>query len=317
VVSPLTSRTLGFLGPRGLAPASHALLLGSLLASLLVGSGACAEGADSDVYGLPPRDEAGGGGDDDDGSVIPPRDSGRVDTGPGTETDAGADSGPGADACSTALAAITFDFEAGASGWTHGISDGLTIPPAPSWPYDEWAHGTPTTLPCKAGKCFAISPTQNYAQCTRGYLVSPPVDLTACAGKNVALVFQHAYSFWTAVVSGTTYFDGGVVEASGNGTSWQVAQGTYPGTVKILPSQGSGTCTTTGGAVFGVNNKSGFVGVQTTTTKVELTLPAATITNTTRVRFSFGAGVSTGSATEGRGATAPGWRIDDVGFVQK
>jgi hypothetical protein len=171
---------------------------------------------------------------------------------------------------------------------------------------------------CKAGKCFGTELTKNYAQCQRAHLLSPPIDLSMCTGKTVALTFQHAYSFWTGSYGGTVWFDGGVVEVSANGTTWVLAQGTYPGTVKINPDRtASYACVLP--SSFGVHNKQGFVGVLATTTKAELTIPAAAIGATTRVRFSFASGVSsqTTNADSSRASTAPGWRIDDVGFVMK
>ena len=160
--------------------------------------------------------------------------------------------------------------------------------------------------------------TKNYVQCTRGYLLSPPIDLSACSGRTVSLVFQHSYAFWTGSYLGTTYSDGGVVEVSADGTSWAVPPGTYPGTLKINPDRGlSYACYSP--TTFGVNNKQGFVGKQATTVKAELTLPAAAITDKMRVRFSTGAGVSTATTDQNmsRNNTDFGWRIDDVGFVAK
>ena len=228
--------------------------------------------------------------------------------------DANPPDAPVSDPCALALAKITYDFEAGAAGWTHATSDGATG----SWPFDPWVTGAASVGPaCSAGKCFGTELTKNYVQCARASLSSPAVDLSMCAGKTVALVFNHAYSFWTGSYGGSTWFDGGVVEASANGSTWLAAQGAYPGTVKINPDRtASYQCVST---PFGVHNKQGYVGVQSTTTKAELTLPAAALSATTRIRFSFASGVSsqTTNADTSRAATAPGWRIDDVGFVLK
>lgn len=284
----------------------------SIGAAILV---ACAVG--SEAENLPETDSDAGRVDTGTGSIVPPGDSGGEDPIDGSVADAKTDSAP-ADACSAALAKITYDFEAGASGWTHAVSDGADGS-GTSWPYDPWLTGTASVAPaCKAGKCFGTELTKNYAQCQRGHLLSPVVDLSACAGKTVALVFQHAYSFWTGSYNGTTWFDGGVVEASSNGTTWQALTGTYPGTVKINPDRGASyACVLS--TSFGVNNKQGFVGVQTTTAKAELTIPASAISKTTRIRFSFASGVSSQvtNADSSRASTAPGWRIDDVGFVAK
>ena len=117
---------------------------------------------------------------------------------------------------------------------------------------------------------------------------------------------------------GQTWFDGGVVEVSADGTSWLLPTGPYPGTVKINPDQGlSYACVQKNG--FGVHNKQGFVGQQAATVKAELTVPAAAITKTTRVRFSTAAGVSSQNtvADSSRPSTDFGWRIDDVAFIAK
>lgn len=270
---------------------------------------ACAEGsgddgADPDTP-LPPRLDAGGGG-----TPVPGSDAG-ADGGPADSGGGDADAG---DACAAALAAVAFDFEAGPQGWTHAISDGATG----SWPFDPWSHGTATNgSACPSGKCFGAELTQNYAQCQRGHLLSPSVDLSACAGRTVALVFRHAHSFWTGTYGGQTWSDGGVVEVSGDdGATWMLAQGSYPGTVRINPNQGASyACVLS--TSFGVHNKSGFVGVQAAPVTTELTLPAAVVTDKVRVRFSFGSGVSsqTTNANTSRAATAFGWRVDDVGFA--
>lgn len=215
-----------------------------------------------------------------------------------------------------ALAKISFDFESGAAGFTHGISDGVS---AGSWPFDPWALGTASVgTACKSGKCFGAELTQKYAQCQRGYLLSPAIDLSACMGRTVALVFEHAYGFWTGSYGGQTWFDGGVVEVSGDGATWSLPQGTFAGTVKINPDQGASyTCVQSN--AFGVHGKSGFTGKQAVTAKAELTLPSSVVTDKMRVRFSSASGVSsqTTDADTSRSATDFGWRIDDVGFVVK
>lgn len=282
--------------------------------SIVIAIGACAVGSDPEL--VPDDGSDAGRVDTGTGNPFPTGDSG-IDPSDAPAGDSKTDS-PSGDACSTALAALTYDFEAGASGWTHAVSDGADGTGV-SWPFDPWLTGSATLAPaCKAGKCFGTELTKNYAQCQRGHLLSPTVNLSACAGKTVALVFHHAYSFWTGSYNGTTWFDGGVVEASTNGTSWQALTGTYPGTVKINPDRtASYACVLPNG--FSVHNKQGFVGVQTTTVKAELTIPAAAISATTRFRFSFASGVSSqvSNADASRTGTAPGWRIDDVGFVMK
>ena len=280
------------------------------LASFVAVLAACAVGSDAETDGTSDSGSSAleGGGP---GAL---KDSAPPDPGDSSVADATPDA-PVADPCATALAKITYNFESGAAGWTHAVSDGATG----SWPFDPWATGAASVgTACKAGKCFGTELVRNYAQCQRAALTSPSIDLSACTGKTVALVFQHAYSFWTGSYGGSVWTDGGVVEVSANGSTWQVPTGTYPGTVKINPDRGASyACVLPNG--FGVHNKQGFVGVLTTTGKAELTLPPSTIGATTRLRFSFASGVSsqTTDADSSRGATAPGWRIDDVGFITK
>lgn len=230
------------------------------------------------------------------------------------DRDGGADGGgqvDAGDACAAALAGISFVFESGPQGWTHGVSDNAAA--QASWPFDGWTQGAASRgTACRAGSCFGCELGRNYAQCQRGFLLSPAIDLRACAGRNVALVFQHAYAFW----SNGTSFDGGVVEVSTDGQTWQVptAPGVYSGTVAIRGSSGGYSCVLQNG--FGVNGKQGFVGKKPTTEKMSIPLPAAVISATTRVRFSMASGVSslTNVADDSRTATDFGWRIDDVGF---
>lgn len=279
---------------------------GAALACSAALSFSCADGeGDGDFTTLRPIDAGGGGLPNPvvpDAATLPPADSG------GAPDAAPIDAG---DACRDALSTIAFDFES-AAGWTHGNSDGVSG----SWPFDEWQLGVATTGPaCKSGACFGVALTQNYAQCGRAYLVSPPIDLSACSGRDIALVFEHSYQFWTGSYNGATWYDGGVVELSGNGTTWQLAQGSYPGTVSINAARVSPyVCVAT---PFGVHGKAGFIGTQLAPTQVELEVPPSAITNRTRIRFSYGAGVAfeTTNANTSRAHTAPGWRIDDVGFV--
>lgn len=294
-------------GARLLAVATASCALGALVI-------ACAEGS---LEGEPE-----GAVFPDAGTVeaspIPPR--GDADPPePEPEEDGGTtpknDSGTGSQ-CATALAAITFDFTAD-QGWTHAVSDNAQG--AATWPFDEWSRGTSTSLACPGGGCFGFKLSQNYAQCSRGELVSPKINLSACSGSKVALSFKHAFSFWTGSYNGTTWYDGGIVEISGDdGASWSVPTATYPGTVKINPNRGASyACVLP--TTFHVSDKPGFVGAATTPATFEIELPAAAITDKFRVRFAQAAGVSsqTTSAETSRGSTAPGWRIDDVHFVAK
>jgi len=299
-------------------------VVGLIVVGLAVAS--CAKGADEEPLllaapndggttdgsaKLPPKsgddDDATSGDDDDDDAA----DGGKPKS-DGGSPDAGNPNPPGVSAaCTAAIAKATWDFESGDQGWTHRPSDGAEG--QASWPFDPWSRGTATSIACPSGLCFGGERTQNYAQCSRGELLSPTIDLSACAGAKVTLTFSHAYAFWTANVSGTKWFDGGIVELSNNGgTSWAVPAATYPGTLKVLKSQGGASCVS---AAWHTDNKHGFTDTQLTPADFTLTVPAAQVTNKTRIRFSTAAGVSTADNDHHRENTEAGWRIDNVRFL--
>lgn len=255
-----------------------------------------------------------GSGDDDTNASSSSGSSGSTKKDGGTGDGGGSSSGNVTTACGTALAKAAWDFESGSQGWTHTASDGAQAQ-ASSWPFDPWGQGQDGNgLDCPDGSCFGAEIDENYAQCSRGELLSPSVDLSACSGQNVQLTFSHAFDFWTDTYSGTKYFDGGIVELSGDGGStWSVPAGTYPGTLKILKAQTSSyKCVD---APYHADGKQGFVGSQLVAQAFTVTVPAAMLTNKVRIRFSTAAGVSTQEVDPARDGTAAGWRIDDVKFV--
>jgi hypothetical protein len=277
----------------------------------------CAQGTDSD---FPILDGGASEGGANKSQTVPRGDGGSntsqdVDpnpTGDPTNPDGGS-SAPGVNPdCAAAIAKATWDFEGSDQGWTHAPSDNADS--QADWPFDAWSRGSSSTLACPAGECWGADLTQNYAQCSRGELISPAVDLSACATEKVSLVFSHAYAFWTGSYSGGTWFDGGIVELSNNGgSSWSVPPGTYPGTLKILTNRGSGVeCVSN---PFHTDGKQGFTGEQTSPAVFTVAVPASQLTKTTRIRFSTGAGVSTADVGEHRENTAAGWRIDNVHFT--
>ena len=310
-------------------------LTGALACLVGVGlaHGGCAQGSAEDESVQPgtPRSEAGTIPDEEGGEPDEPtnpdsgstkKDSGGTTTedDSGTTQDAGTpDAGP--DACSTALAALGWNFDANDGGFTHGVLDNAAS--QATWPFDPWGWGTAANgLACKTGKCWASELTQNYAQCSRGFLSSPSVDLTKCASAtSLKISFQHAYAFWAGLYSGTQYKDGGIVEFSADGgATWQLAQSPtpgYPGKTNINPQQTSSyPCVLQNS--FHVHNKDGYVGLRTNYEKVEIPIPANMRTAKFRVRFSQAAGVSsqTSNANTSRSGTAAGWRIDDITFAR-
>ncbi len=304
------------------------------LVTLALMHAGCAQGSSDDESVQPgiPRSEAGPRPDDEGGDPdgpTNPEDSGsttKKDSGGTADEDSGSpeDSGTpdaGPDACSTALAALGWNFDGNDGGFTHGVLDNAAA--QASWPFDPWGWGTAANgLPCKGGKCWASELTQNYAQCGRGYLMSPAVDLSKCASaSSLKLSFQHAYAFWAGLYGGIQYKDGGIVEFSADGgATWQLAQNPspgYPGKTNINPQQTSSyKCVLE--TNFYVNNKDGYVGLRTNYEKVEIPIPANMRTAKFRVRFSQSSGVSsqTSNANTSRSGTAAGWRIDDIAFAR-
>src|SRR4051794_4651907 len=143
--------------------------------------------------------------------------------------------------CANALASLSWDFESGVAGFTHQAIDGYAGDN--SWPFDDWQRGTPSGAgpgACHGGtQCFGTYLTGNYASCERAMLTTPVVDLSACSGTALKLVFWHWFSFWTD--AGGPWYDGGLVEfSSDGGSTWDASGASYPGTIAINPSQGFG-----------------------------------------------------------------------------
>ncbi len=261
---------------------------------------ACADGSDDKAPGAAtPAADSGGNG--------APRPA------PDRDRDAAT---PVPAACAAALTPLVYGFD-GEEGWTHGVSDGARAEDE-DWPFDPWTRGTAKDPECPNITCFGAERGQNYVQCQRGYLMSPSMDLSACAGTPIALEFKHRFAFWTGVFEDATYFDGGIVEISNDdGMTWSAAPAKTTGTVKILPQRGGFSCVL--GDRFHVNGKAGFVGKQDEVTTVSLALPLEMVTGKFRVRFSQASGVSsaTRDPAESRKGTAAGWRIDDVAVVTR
>lgn len=241
--------------------------------------------------------------------------AGSTDAPPGS-IDAMIDAAPSA--CDLALVGYATGFESGAGGWTHAVLDGAS---APGWPLDEWQIGAATSGPgsCRTGTgCWATRLDANYTSCERAALISPTIDLSACAGESVNLTFWAWHDFWTGTVSGKpeTWFDGGLLEVSANGTTWTAVTPSpaYPGAVAINGNIGSNACVSANN--FYVHNKPGWVGMSGGWKEVTVPIPAAAVTSTFRLRFAFSSGVSfaNNNAETNRGHTRPGWYIDDLSF---
>jgi hypothetical protein len=222
-------------------------------------------------------------------------------------------------ACQTALASKGTTFESGVAGWTHVVLDQAS---APGWPLDEWQHGAATSGPggCHGGSgCWATRLDANYTSCERAALISPPTDLSACAGQNVKLTFWNWFDFWSGTVSGKTgtWYDGGLVEVSTDGSTWMpvTPAPAYPGTVAINGNISVYSCVSQNS--FYANGKPGFVGASSGWQLTTVQLPSAVLVPTFQYRFVFSSGVSyaDNNAEGNRAYTRPGWYIDDVSFT--
>jgi hypothetical protein len=258
-----------------------------------------------------------------------PGDAGRppaADAGdpPNPDPDAGSPPPPDPDAavppppdddCEAALRTATFTFEGGPQGFAHEVSDGVDVP---GWPLDPWEHGRAASGPgaCFEGeRCWATDLDDNLTQCQRAALVSPELDLTACAGRRIVLVFEHWYAFWLGADLFESYFDGGTVEISTDDRTWAVAApGDYPGVIHPQPSLGFGyECVDP--FDFHVDGAPGFVGESGGWETARMALGAAAA-GRFRLRFAFATGVSaeTTDPFESQAVSPPGWYIDHVRF---
>lgn len=253
-------------------------------------------------------------GGDGEPDAFPGRSDGapEADAAPFDEPDAGPS------ACDLQLQSLSFDFEGSDEGFVHApmpIAAGSGV----TWTFDHWERGSAsasTTCPSGNG-CFGTNLGGNYIQCQRAYLVSPPVDLSACgtAGQEVTLSLQHNYDFWTGAFGGTTWFDGGLIEVSSNGSTWTPANVLFPGTIDINPEMTSSyTCIEND--MFYVDGKSGYVGSSGGWVTENITIPSSLASVTFQFRFVYASGVSsqTTDQEQSKLGTRPGWFVDDIRF---
>ncbi len=221
----------------------------------------------------------------------------------------------GTSACDLALQSLSFGFEGSAQGFVHDRMPEVAGSSV-NWTFDHWEQGSASGgVSCAAGECFGTNLAGNYIQCQRAYLVSPPIDLSACAAESqdVSIFFEHRFDFWTGSFGGSTWFDGGLVEISADGTSWQPATLLYPGTIDINPEMTSSySCVEKDN--FYVDGKDGYVGSSGGWKSESFVVPAALATVTFQMRFVYSAGVSSQTAdqAESMNGTAPGWYVDSI-----
>ncbi len=221
-------------------------------------------------------------------------------------------------ACRDALAAAAFDFEDGPAGWTHDIMPEIAGTGV-DWRFDDWEHGTASTVgpaACHGGTgCWATRLDNNYIACQRAYLMSPPLDLAACSGVDLALGFQHFHDFWTDEWDGETWFDGGIVELSPDGTDWASPPGLETtGTIAINPRKGLNECIEPD--AFYLDGRPGFVGESGGWAPALVAIPPDLVVDGLTLRFAYSSGVSLQSSTQNASNFSDaGWYIDDVAIV--
>ncbi len=231
-------------------------------------------------------------------------------------TTAGETTGP-APACANALMTASDALDT-IGGWTHDKMDGASA----NWTFDHWEHGVPSSGPgaCfDGGSCWATNLDDNYISCQRAFLKSPNYDLSACASESdVYVVVRHYYDFWSGDWNGQTWYDGGLIEFSGDGgESWEAAPGVnYPGTIAINPDMGAFyECVNADG--FYAHQRPGFVGTNDGWEELAIAIPAHLRTSQLSLRFVYASGVSYQTSNEQQTMqhTRPGWYVDAVDWV--
>jgi len=210
-------------------------------------------------------------------------------------TDSGAagtgDSGGDSSSCADSL--VSFDFEEDEQGfWSEETDDGFD---------DPWEHGTPDADDCHSGEsCWATGMDGEYGACEAGALLSPVLDLTACADQDLTLSFWHRYQLEEE--SSDTWWDGAKVQVSADGgESWQEVDPSeeYTGVVE--------------GNFSECDDESEFDGEEAWSgagdgwEEVTISLDSDVLTAEFQVRFWF---------VSDRAAEDEGWYVDDVALAE-
>ncbi len=231
--------------------------------------------------------DCGGGGDDDD--VIGDDDD-VIDDDDAADDDAADDDDDAAPGCEDA--AVDHDFESGDQGFSHSQSDAGFD--------DPWELGIPAEQACHSGDaCWTTRLDGDYGDCEAGALVSPTLDLSACAGEpdDVALTFWHLFRFEAGTQA---HYDGGAVQISADaGLTWTdvTPDPAYTGTIEGTYDECGGTPT--------INGLEGWSAVIEGDDWVQVRVEIADEFRTDgfRARFLFGSD---------RGVTDQGWYVDDA-----
>jgi len=224
-----------------------------------------------------------------------PADAGAdADTDADTDADSDSDADGDSDADCTAAATV-FDFATDAMGFTHQA--------APDGYKDPWEFGEPTETACHTGtSCFGTVLAADYGNCNAGRVISPVIDLSACAGQpdTVLLRFWHVY--WLEPMSSEKWWDGALVQLSGDGgASWHDVEPSPP---YAGPIEGYfNTCAD--GGMPDVDGHDGWSGIIEPEEWTEVTIPIADALRTAEFAFSFVFGSDVG-------AVDSGWYVDDA-----
>ena len=158
----------------------------------------------------------------------------------------------------------------------------------------------------------------DYCQCGRAFTATPTWNLSACTGRSLRFSFDHWYEFSVIPWQGTTYYDGGAVELSGNaGTSWAQGAAAYTGTININGNMGGNFACNSQNSFY-VDGRPGFIGTSAGAWLHEdVVIPANLITSKFAARFIWSSGVSyqTTNADTSRQHSSAGWYIDNVGIT--
>jgi hypothetical protein len=213
-------------------------------------------------------------------------------TGGGT-LDVKGDTSADTDSASCADAMAAFDFEGDEQGFdSDETDDGFN---------DPWEHGSPDNEDCHSGDdCWGTGLDGEYDNCEAGALVSPVIDLSACAGEEVTLSFWHVYRLEDQ--SSDTWYDGAMVQVSADGgETWNEVDPSegYTGVI-----EGNFSECDDSSEFYGEEGWSGSIGDWE---EVTVDLDEDLLTADFRVRFWF---------ASDRGATEEGWFVDDVELSQ-
>jgi bacillolysin len=121
---------------------------------------------------------------------------------------------------------FTEDFETGTDGWTFGAGAGSSSANWSLWSASPWYSGWGPNTHGGLDALYADDDTGYYADYAPNdsWAISPSIVLAA--GVKPYLYFAQAYGF---EYSGSTYYDGGVLEYSTNGGAWTDASALYSG----------------------------------------------------------------------------------------